>query len=49
MPTRTESVKGRWEVRMCMGLSLNIGQTVWLDVSAEKFAAIPEVEVLYSE
>ena len=34
---------------MCVDLSLNTGQTAWLDVSTEEFTAIPEVEVPYLE
>ena len=40
---------GRMEVRLCVVLSLNTGQTAWLDVSTEEFAAIPGMEVPYLE
>ena len=37
------------EVRICVVLSLNAGQTAWLDVSPEEFAAIPEIDVPEAE
>jgi hypothetical protein len=40
---------GQVGVRMCVVLSLNTGQTAWLDVSTEEFEAIPEVDVPYLE
>lgn len=36
---------GQAEIRMCVVLNAARGQTGWLDVSSEEFAAIPEVEV----
>lgn len=36
---------GQQEVRMCVLLSLYSGQTVWLDVSSDEFATIPEIDV----
>jgi hypothetical protein len=36
---------GQREIRVSIVLSLRSGQTAWLDVSPEEFAAIPEVEV----
>lgn len=35
---------GQQHIRMCVVLTVG-GQTAWLDVSSEEFAAIPEVEV----
>lgn len=39
----------RQEVRVCVVLSLYDGQTAWLDVSRDEFAAIPEIEVSEDE
>ncbi len=39
----------RPEVALCVVLNLDTGQTVWLDVSSEEFAAIPEVDVPEAE
>ncbi len=36
---------GHDEVRVCIVLSLRSGDTAWLDVSAEEFSAIPEIDV----
>ncbi len=36
---------GQQEVRICVVLSLFAGQTAWLDVSIEEFAAIPEIDI----
>jgi len=35
---------GQQDIRMCVVLD-TAGQTAWLDVSSEEFAAIPEVEI----
>ena len=40
---------GQQEVRMCVVLSPSTGQTAWLDVSAEEFDAIPEIDVPTAE
>lgn len=36
---------GRGEVRICVVLRIFGGETAWLDISPEEFAAIPEIEV----
>ncbi|MBI4329359.1 MAG: hypothetical protein HY685_05805 [Chloroflexi bacterium] len=40
---------GQQEVRLCVVLDLFRGQTAWLDVSSEEFAAIPEIDVSADE
>lgn len=40
---------GQHEVRICVVLSLYAGQTAWLDVSPDEFAAIPEIDVSEEE
>ncbi|MDO8673540.1 MAG: hypothetical protein Q7O66_19200 [Dehalococcoidia bacterium] len=40
---------GQQEVRVCVVLDLYYGQTVWLDISAEEYAAIPGIEVSEGE
>ena len=42
---KTRDQGGRPEVRMCVVLNLFAGQTAWLDVSSNEFAAIPEIDV----
>lgn len=37
------------EVRVCVVFDLYCGQTAWLDISNDQFAAIPEVEVSEDE
>ena len=32
-------------MRVCVVLNIRAGQTFWLDVTPEEFAAIPEVDV----
>ena len=34
---------GRSDVRVCVVLNIN-GQTAWLDISPEEFAAVPEMD-----
>lgn len=36
---------GYQEVRLCVVLDLFSGDTSWLDVSSDEFAAIPEIDV----
>ena len=36
---------GQREVRMCVVLRSYGGQTAWLDVSSQEFAAIPEIDL----
>lgn len=40
---------GQSEVRMCVVLEIFTGQTAWLDVSLDEFAAIPEMEISFAE
>ncbi len=40
---------GEQEVRVCVVLSVYRGQTAWLDVSPDEFAAIPEIDVSEDE
>ncbi|MBI2954881.1 MAG: hypothetical protein HYY30_11245 [Chloroflexi bacterium] len=40
---------GQQEVRACIVLDLFAGQTAWLDISCEEFAAIPEVDISEDE
>ena len=36
---------GRREIRVCIVFDLFTGQTAWLDVSRDEFAAMPEADV----
>ena len=36
---------GHQEVRLCVLLDLFVGNTAWLDVSSDEYAAIPETDV----
>ena len=40
---------GRPEVRVCVVLRIYGGETAWLDLSPEEFAAIPEIDVPVEE
>ncbi len=42
---RIQERDGQQEVRICVVLNLYAGQTAWLDVSSDEFAAIPEIDV----
>lgn len=41
---RVHEWAGQQDIRMCVVLTVG-GQTAWLDVSSEEFAAIPEIGV----
>ncbi len=45
----TRDRDGQQEVRICIVLNLFSGQTAWLDVSSEEFAAIPEIDISEEE
>ena len=40
---------GQQEVRFCVVLNTFAGQSAWLDVSSEEFAAIPEIDISDAE
>lgn len=40
---------GEQEIRMCVVLRVYTGQTAWLDISSDEFAAIPEIDVSEDE
>ena len=41
--------EGHPEVRVCVVLSTYGGESAWLDISAEEFQAIPEIDVHVTE